>query len=110
MSNGLTDVEVLLAEDLFDMGLTWIARQPNGDLVAFKTRPVRQDEDDLKSPWVVKHRGTINASQMPVVVSKEREDFFRVHIRAVRPTNVIDIAIKHQLSYLWEDSLEMSIG
>lgn len=109
MTIALTEVEVELTEDLYSRGLTWIARQPNGDLVAFETRPERQDPDDVKSPWVVKRGGTVKATQLPLLVSKEKEDFYRVHMKAVRPTNILDIAIKNHLSYLWEDSTDDSI-
>lgn len=101
MAYALTEMEADLAEDLCRMGVTWIARQPNGDLMAFHVRPYRQVENDTATPWVVKRSGTIQAKHAPRIVSKEREDFPRIHRTASQPTSVIDLSITYKMDHLW---------
>lgn len=109
MARVLTDMEVELAEYLYVKGLTWMARQPNGDLVAFKKRPFRRNLEDLSSRWLPAKGRTASSRDLPVVISKEKEDFKRIHRRNPQPTNVIDIAARQGMSYLWEnEEVEMN--
>lgn len=101
MAYALTEMEKDLAEDLCRMGATWIARQPNGDLMAYLVRPERQIADDKTTPWVVKRGGTMSAKHAPIVVSKEREDFPRIHKAALQPTSVIDLSVTYHMDHLW---------
>jgi len=107
MAHVMTDMEVELAEYLYVRGLTWIVRQPNGDLVAFKKRPFRRNPEDLSSPWIPAKNRTASSKALSVVISKEKEDFKRIHRRNPQPTNVIDIAVRQGMKHLWEGDEEI---
>lgn len=103
MSRPLTTIEVELLEDVFFMGAKWMIRQPNGDLIAFRTRPRRLEPSDKKSPWQPEYQHSIPLRNKEILVSKEKEDFPRVYKTAPQPTSVLDLIAKHQLDYLWAD-------
>ena len=107
MAREVTDFELELVEDVFEMGGRWLVRQPNGDLVAFRYRPVRQEPSNKKSPWIVKRGGTIKATDMPIIVSKEAEDLARIHKTAEQPSCILELSIKHGLNHLWNERVTM---
>lgn len=105
MARPLTHMEIELLEDVYFMGAKWLARQSNGDLIAFRTRPKRLNPDDKKSRWLPENIHSIPLKNKEILVSKEKEDFPRIHRTAPQPTSVLDLIAKHKLDYLWADDL-----
>lgn len=101
----LTEVEDVLICDLYRRGVKWMIRQPSGDLVGFKSRPVRQLGDVTNGPWIERGKRVVKAQNRPILISTDTEDFRYVRKSAIHPTSVIDIVAKHNMTYLWEDTV-----